>query len=64
MIALYVSQALRKNLLEQISEAYPTETEAYRALRTASALVSVLEFDVCGQQNELACVIGAIETHR
>ena len=47
--SLYVAQALRKNLLEQISEAYPTETEAYRALRTASALVSVLEFAIYGQ---------------
>lgn len=31
---------LRKNLLEEIEDAYPEETEAYRALRTASVLES------------------------
>ncbi|MCO5568299.1 hypothetical protein L7F22_021998 [Adiantum nelumboides] len=31
-------KALRKHLLEEVEEAYPEETEAYRALRTAAAL--------------------------
>lgn len=31
-------KALRKHLLEEIEDAYPEETEAYRALRTAAAL--------------------------
>lgn len=31
-------KALRKHLLEEIEDAYPEETEAYRALRTAATL--------------------------
>lgn len=31
-------KALRKHLLEEVEEAYPEETEAYRSLRTAAAL--------------------------
>lgn len=33
-------KTIRKHLLEEIEDAYPEETEAYRALRSASALES------------------------
>eukprot|EP00249_Psilotum_nudum_P009287 c21834_g1_i1 orf=63-725(+) len=39
---------LRKHLLEEIEEAYPEETEAYRALRTASVMESRRNFQAPG----------------
>lgn len=37
-------QSLRKNLLEEIEDAFPEETEAYRLIRTQAAAVH--EFEV------------------
>lgn len=34
-------QALRKSLLEQVEEAFPAETDAYRDIRNQSSLVSL-----------------------
>jgi hypothetical protein len=35
-------QALRKNLLEQVEEVFPAETEAYRDIRSQSSVVSTI----------------------
>lgn len=37
-------QALRKNLLEQVEEVFPDETEAYRDIRSQSSVVSTVPY--------------------
>lgn len=47
---LFASQSLRKHLLEELEQAFPSEVEAYRDIRASSAAVS-LEIVISMQTN-------------